>query len=270
MSRVRPILATVALVSALSAACSAPLLKLPPGPGALAPDGRVAIDDATAACRRVSTITLEIAVSGSIGGHRTRGRLSAGLARPASARLEAVAPFGQPLFIFVANGDDATLLLPRDQRALEHARPDAVLEAIAGVPLDASALLAVVTGCAAAPDAASTRALGDTWRVAPDGSDEVYFNREGSSVPWRLVATVHRAPGAGWRAEYRNFQNGLPQSIRLVSAVAGRFDLQLALSQIDVNTPLAADVFRLPIPASAAPITLDELKQSGPLSANAR
>jgi hypothetical protein len=260
----------VTLVSALSAACSAPLLKLPPGPGALAPDGRTAIEDATAVCRRISAITLEIAVSGSIGGRRARGRLSAGLARPGSARLEAIAPFGQPVFIFVAAGDDATLLLPRDGRVLEHGRPDAVLEAVAGVPLGAPALLAVITGCAVAPDAASTRALGDTWRVATDGSDEVYFTREGSSVPWRLVATVHRAPAAGWRAEYRNFQNGLPQSVRLVSAVAGRFDLQLALSQIDVNTPLSADVFRVQIPASAAVITLDELKASGPLGTNGR
>jgi hypothetical protein len=145
-----------------------------------------------------------------------------------------------------------------------------VLEAIAGVPLDAPALLAVVTGCAGAPDPARARALGETWRVAPDGSDEVYLHREGAAGPWRLVATVHRAEGAGWRAEYRSFQSGLPQFIRLVSTRAGRFDLQLGLSQIDANTPLAADVFRLPIPASAAPISLDELRESGPLSANDR
>ena len=254
----------------VTVSCSAPLLKLPSGPGALAPDGRGVLEEATAACRRVSAITLEIAVSGSIGGRRARGRLSAGLARPASARIEAVAPFGQPLFIFVASADDATLLLPRDSRVLEHGRPDAVLEAVAGVPLDAPALLAVITGCAVAPDAAGARALGETWRVAPDGSDEVYFNREKTGEPWRLVATVHRAAGAGWRAEYRNFQNGLPQTIRLVSAVSGRFDLQLGLSQIDTNTPLAAAVFRVQIPAAAAPISLDELKESGPLRANGR
>jgi hypothetical protein len=265
--RAAPLGLTLSLVCA---SCAPPLLKLPSGPGALAADGRMAIDDATAACRRVSTITLEIAVSGSIGGHRTRGRLSAGLSRPDSARIEALAPIGQPVFFFVASGGEATLLLPRDSRVLEHGRPDAVLEAVAGVPLDAPALLAVITGCAVAPDAASVRALGETWRMAADGSDEVYFNREGPSVPWRLVATVRRAPGAGWRAEYRNFQNGLPQSIRLVSAVAGRFDLQLALSQVDVNMPLSADVFRVQIPASARPITLEELKQSGPLGTNGR
>ena len=181
-----------------------------------------------------------------------------------------MAPFGQPLFIFVANGDDATLLLPRDQRVLEHGRPDAVLEAIAGVPLDAPALRAVVTGCALAPDPARARALGETWRVAPDGADEVYLSREGAAAPWRLVATVHHAAGAGWRAEYRDFENGLPRSIRLASTLAGRFDLQLALSQIDVNTPLDANAFTVRIPPTAQPISLEELRESGPLSANGR
>ena len=272
MSKGRPTRAALALavLSVLSVSCGKPFLKLPSGPGAPASDGREAFEQATAACRRVSSITLEIAVTGSIGGRRTRGRLSAGLARPASARLEAVAPFGQPVFMFVANGDDATLLLPRDNRVLEHGRADAVLEAIAGVALDAPALLAVVTGCAAAPDPARAVALGETWRMAPDGPDQVYLRRDRAAEPWRLAVTVHRAADSGWRAEYRDYQNGLPRAIRLASASAGRFDLQLGLSQIDVTTPLGADVFRIRIPASAAPVSLDELRESGPLSAHGR
>lgn len=256
-------------LSIVCTSCGAPLLKLPSGPGAPASDGREAIDEATAACRRVSTITLEMSVAGSIAGKRARGRLIAGLARPASARLEAVAPFGQPVFILAANGDDASLLLPRDDRVLEHGHPDEVLEAVAGVPLDAPGLLAVVTGCASVPDASGARALGDDWRVVPAGADEVYVNRE-KAGPWRVVATRHHSAGAGWRAEYRSFRDGLPQTIRLISARAGAFDVQLELSQIDVNMPLAADVFRVQVPASASPISLDELKASGPLAANDR
>jgi outer membrane lipoprotein-sorting protein len=260
----------VAAAALVSVSCGTPFMKLPAGPAAPAPDARDAIAQATSACRGVSTFTAEIAVHGSVGTHRVSGRLSAGLAKPASARLEAVAPFGQPLFIFVANGDDGTLLLPRDRRLLEHGRPDAVLEAIAGVPLDAPALRAVVTGCAVAPDAVRARALGESWRVAPDGADEVYLRREGAAAPWRLVATVHHATDTGWRAEYRDFENGLPRSIRLASASAGRFDLQLALSQIDVNTPLDANAFTVRIPAATQPISLEELRESGPLSANGR
>jgi hypothetical protein len=254
--------ALAAALSVVCASCGAPLLALPPGPGVPASDGREALDEATAACRRVSTLTLEISVAGSIAGTRARGRLIAGLARPASARLEAAAPFGQPVFIFAANGDDASLLLPRDNRVLEHGRPDMVLEAAAGVPLDAPALFAVVTGCAPGSGGAGARSLGEEWRMVAAGPDEVYLNRA-KAGPWRLVTTLHRSADAGWRAEYRNFQDGLPRAIRLISARAGAFDLQLGLSQVDLNVPLGADVFRIPIPASASPIGLDELKASG-------
>ena len=84
-----------------------------------------ALAQATDACRAIRTLTAEVAVSGSAGGHRLRGRLSVGVAAPASVRLEAVAPFGAPLFFFVATDNDATLLLSQDDRVLEHGQPAA-------------------------------------------------------------------------------------------------------------------------------------------------
>src|SRR5204863_4874360 len=149
--------------------CGAALMKLPAGPGVPAADGADAIADATAACRAVSTMSAEIGVSGSVGGRRLRGRLLVGLAPPASARIEAVAPAGAPVFILVASGQDATVLLPRDDRVLEHGAAAPVLEAVAGVPLDPADLKAALTGCAQAPDAAHGRSLGNDWRVVPDG-----------------------------------------------------------------------------------------------------
>lgn len=259
-------------------------MKLPAGPGAFAADAADAIADATAACRSISTLSAEIGVSGSIGGRRLRGRLLAGLAPPASARLEAVAPAGPPVFIFVASGDDATLLLPRDDRVLEHGPPAAVLEAVAGVPLDGADLKAALTGCAQAPDHARGRTLGPDWRLVPDGPTELYLQRDRQASRWRLVATLHhaaagsvpagtpsatagspRSPSGGdWRAEYRNFQNGLPRTVHLVSDDAKRFDLTLALFQVDVNVPLGPDVFRVRIPRPATPMTLDELRHARP------
>ena len=228
-----------------------------------ATDGAAVIDQATAVCRTISTITLEMSVRGSVGGQRLRGRLSAGLASPASARLEAVASIGQPVFFFVATNSDATIYMPRDQR-VARGRPDAVLEAVAGVPLDASALRMVVTGCAEMPNAAAMQAIGDDWRVTTDGADEIYFRRDKAASSWRLAGTVRRGATA-WRADYANFENGLPRSIRLVSTPAGRFDLQLELSQIELNTPLGPDVFTVDVPASAGIISVDELRRSGPL-----
>ncbi|MEO8260294.1 MAG: hypothetical protein ABI868_23305 [Acidobacteriota bacterium] len=242
-------------------------MKLPSGPAAPAPDAAAALAEATAACRAVSTYTAEIGVSGSVGGRGLRARLLAGLASPASARLEAAAPFGQPLFIFVARGDDATLLLPRDGRVLEHGRPEAVLEAVAAVPLDAVALRVVLTGCTSAPDPSRARQIGDDWRVVPDGSREVYLHRAARGAPWRMTAVVNReADVTTWRGEYRDFSGaGLPQTVRLASVGSNRFDLRLALSQVAINDTLEAAAFTVQIPAGAVPITLPELKSSGPL-----
>lgn len=251
-----------------------PLIKLPAGPGAPAADAADLLAAATAACRAVRTVTAEIAVSGSVGGERVRGRMLAGVAAPASVRLEAVAPFGPPVFIFVARNDDATLILPRDDRVLEHGRPDEVLEAVTGVPVGAADLNTTLTGCASSPQVTG-RQVGD-WRIlTPAGADDQavesgwYLRREPTPGMWRLVTAVHRSRDGPWRAEYGDFQSGLPRSIRLTSEDTKRFDLRLTLSQMEINTPLDADVFTVKIPQSASPITLEELRRSGPFGAAA-
>jgi hypothetical protein len=241
-------------------------MKLPSGPGAAASDARDVISEATSTCRGVNTVSAELGASGSVGGQALRGRLLVGLGTPALARIEAVAPFGQPVFIFVARDGDATLLLPRDDRVLEHGDPPAVLESLAGVPLDAAALRATLTGCATTPLPATGKTAGDDWRVVTAGDDEIYFRRERSAAPWRLVAAVHAGgnANAAWRAEYRDFLNGLPRSVRLVSRDPARFDLRLTLSQVEVNTTLGAEVFRVDVPRTARPITLQELRDARP------
>jgi hypothetical protein len=241
-------------------------MKLPEGPSPAASDGREVVAEATAACERVTSMTAEIAVSGSVGGQRVRGHMIVGVARPSSVRLEAAAPFGAPLFIFVAHAGDATLLMPRDDRVLEHGKPEDVLDAVAGVPLDPIDLRAVLTGCALAPDVAAARRPNADWRIVPDGPGQVYLQREGPSGPWRLAAATRTpAGGNGWRAEYRGFQDGLPREVRLASTTPDRFDLRLALSQVDTSVALGADAFQVQIPRAARPITLAELRASGPL-----
>jgi hypothetical protein len=254
------------LVALMTSSCGAPLMKLPAGPGSPAPDTTIAITEATSACRAVSSISAEVAVSGSVGGRSLRARLLVGLAAPASARLEAFA-YGQQMFIVVARGTDATLLLTRDGRVLEHGRPDAVLEAVTGVPLGASDLRSALLGCAVSPDPDRGRRLGVDWRVVPDGRGELFLRRESSAAPWRLVAAVHRDPGRPeWRAEYRRFEGNSTRAIRFVSSEPGRFDLRLTLAQVELNPKLDAAAFEVKVPPSADPITIEELRQSGPLA----
>lgn len=265
-------------------------MKLPSGPGAPAADAADALTDATAACRAVSAISADIAASGSVDGQRLRGHLLTGLAAPASARLEAVAPVGQPLFIFVASNGDATLLLPREDRVLEHGPPSAVLEAVAGVPLDPAELREALTGCAPLAASPQGRSFGPDWRVVSLGSTDLYLRRDPKLARWQLVAAVHsstlreprgrpeqgrgttgQAPStgsgqvrSGWRAEYRDFQGGLPRSVHLVSTDDTRFNLILNLSQVALNEALGPEVFRVDVPRSAERITLGELRHARP------
>jgi hypothetical protein len=212
----------------------------------------------------VSTISAELAVSGSAGGQRLRGRVLAGLAAPASALLDAAAPFGASLFIYAARDGAATLLLPRDGRVLRGGDPAAVLEAVTGVPLAADDLRLTLTGCARESAVTSGRAFGDSWRGVSLASGEAFLHRDSPNAPWRLVAAVYSGSGGGWRADYLAFEDGLPRNIRLVSGDRGRrFNLRLTLSQVDVNPPLGPDVFEPTIPDSAVPISLQELREAG-------
>jgi hypothetical protein len=263
----RPIVCLLAALAASS--CGARLMTLPAGPGAPAPDAPEALAEATTACRAVSSMTADASVSGSAGGRRLRARLSLGVQAPASARLEAIGPFARQIFILAARGEEATLLL-EDNRILERGRPAAVLEAIAGVPLDAADLREALTGCAST-DAASGRHFGDEWRVVQDGAQTIYLNRNPPTAPWRIVAAVHQpADSPEWRAEYRDFVDGLPGTIRLVSTDPDRFNLRLEMRDVELNPRLGPEAFEVKVPASARPITLDELRRAGPLGGQPR
>jgi hypothetical protein len=260
------VLGVVCLDVLLTASCGAPLMKLPAGPGVPAPDVLEALTQATMACPGIRTLTAEIAVSGKVDGQRLRVRLSTGVAAPGSARVEAVAPFGPPIFILAADNTDATtLLLPRDERVLRHGRSAEVLDAVAGVPMSASDLRLVLTGCISEIPRPEGIALGADWRRIDQGSgDALYLHRDGGAQPWQVAAVI-RPP---WRVDYRDSLNGLPRSIHITSvgrdAAAGSFDLTLALSQVETNVPLGAEVFRVDVPRTAQPITLEELKHARP------
>ena len=241
-------------------------MKLPQGPGTAASDARDALAEATVACHAVLSLTAEIAVSGSVSGRRLRATLNVGVAQPDLARLEAFA-LGQPMFLFVARGSDATLLLQRDNRILEHGPPDAILQAVTGVPLKPSTLKSTLTGCATAADWREAQELGPDWRMLTDIDGSVYLHRTARQAPWQLVAALYRDPARGeWRAEYRKISGGVARDIQLTSTDRKRFDLRLVLSQVETNVSLDAEALvRVQIPPSADRITLEELRRAGPL-----
>jgi hypothetical protein len=254
------------LLAGLGAAGCAPrLMALPAGPGEPASDGPAALAQATIECRRVSTLVAQAALNGSIGSQRVRGRLDLGLAPPGSARLELVAPFGQPFFYFVAHDGSATLWLTRENRVVRDASPGTLLEALTGIPLGPAELRATLVGCVGDLNASAARRSGDNWRIVEDGGLQVHLRRPSTRAPWQIVAVVRRAAdGAAWRVEYRDFANALPQKVLLFAP--DRFRVELTLSQVDRSRTLPAEVFHVEVPATVRPMTIDELRRTGPLA----
>jgi len=245
-------------------------MKLPTGPGAPASDAVDVLNEASRTCR-VQSMSAEVGVSGKVNGQRLRARLLVGVAAPASARIEAPAPFGAPAFVLASVGDAATLLLPRDNRFVEHRTLDEILAALTGVPLSADELRMTLSGCWSS-NVVAVRAIafGADWRriiVEPDHG--LWLHREDGNAMWRVVAVTRNIEHSGrrWGAQYRDFQSDIPRSIHIASAdseSAGTYELDLSLSQVETNVPLGADVFRVDVPRSAEPMTLDELRHARP------
>jgi hypothetical protein len=234
---------------------------MPPRPsGGATPDpsALTAFADATAACATLRTLTAELGLTGRAGEARVRGRLIAGLEAPRSARLEAVAPFGPPVFILAARDGRGALLLPRDQRVLDPADVSDVLERLTGLALDAADLRLLLTGCIA-DDPAPTdgRAWPGGWRSVVVGRDRTVYLRKQAGA-WR----VSGADVGDWHVDYSEMLNGYPRQVRLR---APGVDLTAAVSQLQINVPIAPEAFDIVIPDGTRPMTLDELKSVAPL-----
>jgi hypothetical protein len=210
-------------------------------------------------------MTASLALSGKAGSTKLRGRIDAGFAAPASARLEGIPPFGKPVFVLVAGDGRGTLVLTREDRVLRDAPPEQIVEALAGVTLAPDALRTIVAGCGF-PDAAPTagselRAGADDWVVLtmPDGT--CYLRR--SNAAWRLAAAT-RGP---LTVRYDDFQAGRPAAIAIRATASGRVtaDIRLRLSDVETNVTLDPRTFVADLPTDPVPLTLEELRRAGPL-----
>ena len=263
-----------------TAACAPKRLVLPSGPGTPTAEFRAAFDQASISCCGVRTLRTTIRLAGRAGGQRMRGTLIAGLAQPDALRLEGVAPFGPPAFILVAHDESATLLLPRDNRVLTGVSAADILEALAGVRLDPAALRALLAGCVVADPQPTDGHVFKTggpitifngpsyprqrWMAIEVGHGTTTYLRQ-QRGQWRIVAGV--LPGL--EVQYGQFEAGLPRQVQIRSradqAPAVPVDLTLTLSDLSTNVTLNASAFEVDVPRDAAPMTLAELRDSGPL-----
>ena len=245
-------------------ACAPRLISLPTDPGAPLPDFPEIHRQASGACSRVTTLTAELSLSGRAGGRALRGRAHVGFQRPASIRLEGIAPFGPPAFVLAGSGANATLLLPRDNRVLRNARAEDILGALTGLALSPADLLAVLTGCVTAMPVATAGRLHQNGWASIDLSSGTTVFLERVALGWQPRAA--RRPG--WQIEYPAWQGAFPASVRLRSVDPQvNVDLTAAVSQLETNTTVDPLAFKVDVPQEALSLTLDELRDAGPLRA---
>jgi hypothetical protein len=262
--RISALLMAFGASAALTGCAAKKHFEAPAGAGAPLPEYSRIFEEATRACRDVKTLTAEAGLSGRLGGQRVRGRLHMGLSDQNAMRLELIAPFGPPGFILVAQGGEGTLLLPRDNAVVKAAPATELIDALAGLSLTPDELRAVATGCV------SPAAKATGGQQYPNGLAAITLEGEAMAyVDTRATASsggprIVAARRAGLAIEYGKAVNGLPRLIRLSNE--SRADLTLDLAQVDLDQPLGPEAFKVEIPADARPLTLEELRKSGPLS----
>jgi outer membrane biogenesis lipoprotein LolB len=241
-------------------ACATRTLNLPTDPGTPLRDHEQVLASLTAACRGVRTLTAALGLSGRAGDDRLNGRVIAGFERPAAIRLEGVGAFGQVGFILAARGDDAVLLLPREERVVRGARAEQILGRLVGVALAPADLLAILTGCVVpAPKATAASIHGNGWAsFTLDGGATLYASQVAGA--WRLRA----ARREGWTVEYPEWQGTFPGAVRLRSSDPP-VDLTATVSELETNVDIDAAAFRVEVPRDTITISVDELRAVGPL-----
>ena len=259
------ILTAIAAASLALAGCAARGFVMPTGDGTVEPTLAQAYQASIASCADLRSLTADIALSGRVDGRRVRGKLQVGLTREGGVRIEAVAPFGAPIFTIAGQADRGTLWLPRSRQVVR-AAPAEILDALTGVSLPPAGLFEIVTACPAPDDAvvkAERFTKPDLARVSL---------RSGAEVWWRPGVSPLLPMGgrrAGARFEYRAFAGDRPRTVRLgaapAEAGASRADLSLTLQDVETNVALGEDAFTLAVPDGATVLTLGELRQAGVL-----
>jgi hypothetical protein len=243
------------------AACGPRRVTLPADSGSPFPDFASVHAQLSAACRGVRTLTAELSLAGRAGAERLRGRVHAGFVRPDAMRLEGVAPFGPPAFILASIDRMATLLLPREPAVVRSQPPEQILGALTGVTLAPADVLAIITGCVVpSPMPTSGRLHEKGWASIAIGDAELFLQRTSN---WEIRAARRN----GWQIEYADWHGQqFPPAVRLVSSAQSvNVDVTATITQVQTNTDLDAAAFPVDVPPAARSLTLEQLREAGPL-----
>jgi hypothetical protein len=239
--------------------CAARGFVPPTGPASPAPEAPAALAQAARTCRGASTFRGATRLSGRVGEESIGSvGINAGLT-PDGIYLQAQV-LNSTVFTLGGRRDEAALWL-RDDNVSLHAPAGDIVEALVGVRLEPDRLLAVLTGCVSR-DLAMVEAQRVGRHIVVTTPDAVLYLREDHGT-WRVEAGAFD----GLVAEVTP-GSGLPAAIRIRSA-PGRVpcvDLRVRLSPpLYLNDVLDASIFSFEPPQGARPITLEDLREAGPL-----
>jgi hypothetical protein len=240
-------------------ACAPAKPSLPTGAGTPLAGFEAVYDEAVRDCRSARSVVADLGLSGRAGDTRLRGRISAGLLAPSGIRLEGVA-FARPIFILAGRDGQATLLLTRENRIVRNAPPAAIVEALTGVALGPSALIAAIAGCglgAASPS--NGRSFGSDSAAVDVADDKGTTFLRRIDNRWRVVGVVR----GDLTMLYADFAGGLPATVHIRTGTVA--DITLRVSQLEINTEIDAKAFEVNVPPDAAALTVEELRRAGPL-----
>ncbi len=244
----------IVLAVAVSAAACAPAFTPPVGPGEPAPDADAAWAQATASCRGARSYSAMLHF-GAVGAN-----VQTTVTDDGRVRLGAVVA-GRPRFTLTGSRDDATLLLHDDRRVVR-APAAAIVEQLIGTAIGPEEWLAFVTGCVTrSHDIKEAARVGKYLRIVT-AEGRVYLRQQGGA--WR----VHGGEVLGLIVNYEWRESAFPAVLRARSAPGASVETRLSLeaAQFRVNDTVLAEVFAPPKGAAGAtPMTLDELRESGPL-----
>jgi len=254
----------VALVACVGAGCASLAFRPPTGVGRPAPDAPDALAEASADCRNARTFTGQTHLSGQVGEDRLAVGLDVGLTAADQIYLVARAMGTERLWLS-GSRVRATLYLAADRAALT-APAEEIVEALIGVRLTPSRLLAMLTGCLSR-DLSIVRAErfdGLTAVTTPDGT--VYLERRqrrwqvrGGTVDGFIVGVTHPPLATSFPSELQ---------VRSDPGQVPAVDLRVRVGpQFAVNQDIQPAAFTRTPPTGTGSITLDDLRAAGPLRA---